>query len=791
MAQIGSLSVKLGLVTLEWDKATDKAKAQAQSLRTQFNDLGNGVKNLADKFKDFATLGGALGFGALVHEATALTDEVDDLSKSFGISIEEVLSFRSALVDAGGKAESTAKILSTMFAKIEDAQSGTDKTVAEFQKLGISLKELKEMQAGEAIKRIADGFDNLGNQFEKTKFIKEFFGKGGIGLSVDELSKSLKENAGQFAGTADNIRKVGQVSDQVKHNIENLTIAFTNLIAPFAGGGGVVSIKQFEGILKGIAAGTIALQIAKIAEAFIAVTAAVRAATGAAVLFNATAGGFSPVGLALKVASLGIGYLVYQKATSESSKRDMGVTAQGLEADDARDKAAEAAVIESLQKKKQAREEEAAALSKDAQQKQLAVTLATQQLNIERQKHAVQLNSETLGERATALANANIQRNEKVLAIEQKRKEDLVAQKNGTTELKDQINQLANIEIKKANEEYAAKTKLIEQNEELAAKKRQAQTAARDYADIAQSNQEMADYLANQSLVAEQIRKQYVDQKRNIELSKDRMQYEYQLMDVLPRERDYKLAIFDLEAEITEFKRQQKELGVSEDVYTERAQALRKVREEQIQLQEDTKNHQETFQYGWEQAYNSYIENTTNAANIAGQAFNSITGNMNSALDNFVRTGKLNFADLARSIIRDLTAIQLKSQATSIFKSYGSDIFGAVAGMFTGGISPGQSVTGIPSGMAMADGGSPPVGLATLVGERGPEMFVPRTAGSIIPNNQLSAMTSGGQTINYNGPYIEKLSAIDTQSSIQFLSKNKQTIWAANQSMARSVPTSR
>jgi hypothetical protein len=43
----------------------------------------------------------------------------------------------------------------------------------------------------------------------------------------------------------------------------------------------------------------------------------------------------------------------------------------------------------------------------------------------------------------------------------------------------------------------------------------------------------------------------------------------------------------------------------------------------------------------------------------------------------------------------------------------------------------------------------------------------------------------------YNGPYIANMSAIDTQSGIQFLSKNKETIWSANQSAQRSLPQSR
>jgi len=43
-----------------------------------------------------------------------------------------------------------------------------------------------------------------------------------------------------------------------------------------------------------------------------------------------------------------------------------------------------------------------------------------------------------------------------------------------------------------------------------------------------------------------------------------------------------------------------------------------------------------------------------------------------------------------------------------------------------------------------ADGGNPPVGKMSLVGERGPELFVPTTSGTIIPNNALGG---GGGTV--------------------------------------------
>lgn len=50
----------------------------------------------------------------------------------------------------------------------------------------------------------------------------------------------------------------------------------------------------------------------------------------------------------------------------------------------------------------------------------------------------------------------------------------------------------------------------------------------------------------------------------------------------------------------------------------------------------------------------------------------------------------------------------------------------------------------IKSFFGFAEGGSPPVGVPSIVGERGPELFVPREAGVIVPNHALGAFGGGG-----------------------------------------------
>jgi hypothetical protein len=91
-----------------------------------------------------------------------------------------------------------------------------------------------------------------------------------------------------------------------------------------------------------------------------------------------------------------------------------------------------------------------------------------------------------------------------------------------------------------------------------------------------------------------------------------------------------------------------------------------------------------------------------------------------------------------------------------------------------------------------AEGGDISANTTYMVGERGPELFVPKTSGTVIPNNMLGGMMGNNQpSITYNGPYIAQMSAIDTQSATQFLSRNKSAVWAANQTAQRALPQSR
>jgi phage-related minor tail protein len=160
------------------------------------------------------------------------------------------------------------------------------------------------------------------------------------------------------------------------------------------------------------------------------------------------------------------------------------------------------------------------------------------------------------------------------------------------------------------------------------------------------------------------------------------------------------------------------------------------------------------------------------------EVYDSVWGNMSSAIDNFVKTGKLSFKDLARSIIQDLIAIQLKAQATGIMNMVINSFINPGA---NGASGNGTGVTGF--GSAYADGGSPTPNTINLVGERGPELFIPKTAGTIIPNNALGGMGGTTNVTNYN------INAIDTKSFEERILGSSTAVWAANQYGAKSLAT--
>jgi lambda family phage tail tape measure protein len=260
------------------------------------------------------------------------------------------------------------------------------------------------------------------------------------------------------------------------------------------------------------------------------------------------------------------------------------------------------------------------------------------------------------------------------------------------------------------------------------------------------------------AMVAEQAKRDAItiaSQKttQGLEYDKERLQLKYQM--IYATEQEQKLAMISLE-----YARKRKEIEGSPD---------QDFLQSQLERQEALERLNVTIQESMQKTQ---------------QVFDSVWGNMSSAIDNFVKTGKLSMKDFALSVIRDLIAIQMKAAALKFL--------GAAFGMFSGYTAGGSAASNMPDNIdigggwnpARANGGPVDGGKIGLVGENGPELFIPSTAGTIIPNHALNSM---GNTTNVTNNYIN---AIDTKSFEDRLLGSSNAIWAANQYANKNLATS-
>jgi phage-related minor tail protein len=273
-----------------------------------------------------------------------------------------------------------------------------------------------------------------------------------------------------------------------------------------------------------------------------------------------------------------------------------------------------------------------------------------------------------------------------------------------------------------------------------------------EYEEFLRTQKEKTDADVARDIRLSAIRTSNQSKTREMEYQKESLELKYQM--IYATEKEQRLAQISLE-----YARKRKEVEEGPD---------KQFNLDQINRQEEMAKMFVTMQ---------------ESAKRTQQVFDSVFGNLSSAIDNFVKTGKLSMKDLARSIIQDLIAIQMKAM---VLRFLGA-AFANISAAGTYGTIPGSEQTNMLAAQdagfgRRASGGAVTNNTPYLVGERGPELFMPSGSGTIIPNNQMGM----GSTTNVTNNYIN---AIDVKSFEDRLLGSSNTIWAANQYANKNLST--
>ena len=112
------------------------------------------------------------------------------------------------------------------------------------------------------------------------------------------------------------------------------------------------------------------------------------------------------------------------------------------------------------------------------------------------------------------------------------------------------------------------------------------------------------------------------------------------------------------------------------------------------------------------------------------------------------------YDSIASSIETGLVdALQGAIDGTKTLGEVASSVFSQIQrSLLQFGVNSLLGAIGIPG---FANGGRPPVGRPSIVGEKGPELFVPDRGGTIIPNNQLGGSTNVVVNVDASGSAVE------------------------------------
>jgi lambda family phage tail tape measure protein len=709
--------------------------------------LASGAEQAKAKIEGLATAMLGVGFAAFIHSAIEMADRISDLSDATGLAIGSIKGFEDALAAAGGKARNTERIITTFYQTMETALQGSDQARDSFQKLGISLDDLKNKSEADLLSQAITQLAGMEEGSTRTALATSIFGKSIRAVDLTKFLQELKDGKISAFEAADAIKAGGDAADRMDKQIRTLQEGALLAIDPI--------LKLFGGTEVTAKSASTAIQVlggllaAAMGAAAIANILAVVKALQEFNLVTKIGIGLQAAGLALQgpkawatlAAAAGVAtaaIIAINKALDENNAKLGGGKLPGPTTGN---------VIEPS-KASTGPANRASELS--AQDKAL----------IESRKAAAQALANV--DRNNALASSN-----DIMAIEVNAQADIARlkldiaakEKEQKIKLTGELNaRIKEIESKAALDTAKARTAL------------NVKIATEEMAQAEQSAKEMADYYK----LVDQARVQALGQVRGLQEQTQQLQARFELqkaiidLGTIDQERQNK--IFDA---IQQQKTALDQLNAIKDLPNDE----RLVREQQINdeyakriglinAEADAKlAREQDFSAGVRSSMKKYQESLT-PLKQGEQIADSVFNNMGSALDKFVTTGKFNFQDFAASVVQDLIKIQLRAAATQLFNS--------VLGMF-GFSLPGKAI-----------GGPVSPGKPYMVGERGPELFMPNSAGTIVPNNKLGGSSSG--SIGGGTTIINNISALDSRSVQQLFAEHRMTLFGNVEQARRELP---
>ena len=752
-----TLEVQSQQLIQELRRATDAFKSFADSAQTSGNRAAQGLDKVDSQATKVAASIGRLrnvvagaAFLGFAQSAINSADAIVDLSKATGLAINDIAGLGKFMGQFGGSAADADKAVLTLFQNIDEARQGSEGAQTAFSRLGITLTDLTKSDQ-ELFKLTLQRLAGVKNEAEQTALKAELLGKSfrGVEINADNIDTLIALQAEQEKYNSAALA-AADLSDKMAESFGKLKTAFLIAFEPIISGLSKLTadmpllINLFKALGVVIVTAFALSGITAFARVLGGVLTGLRAA-------GSLIGRLFGKGAADKVGGAAV------KGMTTGEKVVAGVGAAGAAA--AGGTAAVALFSEGEEDDKTAKKSEENSKKKVAAANRVIDAFAKQKTAIRSITEAYEVSTKQAVDRIRD-ETAQLQMSDKQkdaararAAVEQDAEKQIANLNSKRIEGNKGVNAVIDAEIAKIKERRDATLPLldaeIEKKYEVLRLDEQRVKAMESMFEIQNKVKDIQDQYLLDSLtgIEKQLKQIEVQERKTMEQALQR---------------------FDVE---------NRKLPPSEFAARREAeyQRLNAVFDETVKKQQEAAKEgyaqSRTFESGWTKAFKEYVDNATNAAQAAQRVFQKATQGMEDLIINFAKTGKFEFKGFMNSILEELLRSQVRSLMAQIFNLSGKSATNA-GGLLGGSIIPGF----------LAQGGSAKAGMPYVVGENGPEMFVPNQSGTVIPNNQMAAAST---YVTYN------INAVDAMSFKQMVAADPSFIYAVSQQGAKSIPQTR
>lgn len=791
----------------------------------QLDKINKQVNGLSKSFGALRNALGAIALGGFITNTFRLADAMDDLSKATGFSIATIDSLSRAIAANGGNADDATSIITRFSRSLNDAKTEGGAALQALQKLGFSIQDLQQTDE-QIFAQLLESLAQLPPSAERTALSMQLIGKNINTIDFKGLIEDQKKFYDESKKNAPAIKAAADLQQKFNTTLERLRTALMVSIQPLVEYLNSIPQEKINALIDSFTKMAVAIAgLATAAKVFSAIGAAFLAVKGYIALISTGAAtitktwtilrsqvGYFTKALAAAVGVFGklkeVGTFVFTLFTKRLRFLIIGLGTMSAGV------AALSLVIYALREAIKvafdvdifapfiraydfviAKAKEYLGVLKDVQKfegqggefggKGATGSWADDMPDPSEQIQALQDFKKQLNEITDSYAK-NRQQAEEAAAAEvgyammaTDTAEQIRAQRTAYDLVMASIEELLNKRSELGDEQREQKALIDQEIAKLYEQIPAATEAARVRVEALQSVKNAQEELIQQNeFIKSQLEsdlqlQQLRDQINLIGLYGDELENQQMILEVsqnLERTlldlRKQELDLIAKKGQLTEeqFKKELDNINKLRTAASERANSELDIKREQKKQETDIENsYVDGILRGLEDIKEQY-----KPINVAQDAVKKGWNSIENAIDTYIETGKFKFSDFARSVIADLAKMIAKAM---IFKA-----ISAALGAF------GLSLPG------MAKGGPVEGGKAYMVGEKGPELFVPQGSGTIVPNNKLgsgatNAMT-GPITNNYN---TYNINALDAKSVAQLFAENRKAIFGANKLAEREM----